>query len=279
MDFDKYLAIDAVNASLLKIIHSRSCLAAKHYLTEPQKETPALWLGRAAHTATLVPEKLADEFAVWDGDKRTKAGKLEWAGFLADNAHKTILTASEYDRAIAIGNAVRSHPVSGPLVESMIATEHTITWKDKRTGINCKCRLDAVSCVGSDCFFWDLKTARNIEPGLFSNQFARLAYHLQFAFYNRGASMEFGINADPKCVAVDPMPPHDVVVYSIDDLVLIGIEGDRAVDDSIDKYIECKRSGIWPGFAVDREIPLTLPAWAQSDDDLNLTFDGEALAL
>ncbi len=91
---EEYHAGPGVSKSDLDLI-ARSPAHYRAQKAAPREATPAMIIGSAFHTATLEPEKFDLEFAVApEGiDRRTKAGKEEWAAFEAASAGKTVLKA------------------------------------------------------------------------------------------------------------------------------------------------------------------------------------------
>ncbi len=253
MTFAEYLKVDAVNWSTLK--HLR--VSPKHYqhaLTHQRADTNALKLGRAVHTAVFEPDRLLLDYVLWDGgDRRGK----DWLLFksLHEQTSRTILKLEEYERACAIRDAVRKHPLVPPLLEGGQA-EHAIQWTDEKTGLACKARLDMLSPLA----VLDLKTSRHAVDGrLFGSAAWSLGYFHQLAFYVRGARAVTGKELPAVILAVESAAPFDACVYTVDedDLWLAGDE----VDKLLARLAECRTSGLWPGVG---ESPLTLaaPRWA-----------------
>ena len=66
----------------------------KWYKENPPEPTPALIFGQLFHKLALQPEDVWNEFAVIPTvDRRTNAGKAEYAAFLEDSVGKTLVTA------------------------------------------------------------------------------------------------------------------------------------------------------------------------------------------
>ena len=274
MTFEEYIAIDRVNWSTLKSI-LKSPRHYQHALATPRKDTPALAMGRAVHCAVLEPDELLLRYAVRpDGiDRRTKAGKEEWAAFVAANEGKDVLDADDYRRALAIRDAVRSHPVAAGLVTGAGENEQSIVWT--RDGIDCKGRLDRVTPSA----IVDLKTARDIDARAFGRTAAAYAYHAQLAWYQDGWERVTGSRLPCVIVAVESDAPHDVAVIDVDDDALEA--GREDVARALAVLSECRASGEWPGRYPAR-VGLQLPAYLFADegaDDIGLDFSGYNSAL
>lgn len=259
-DFAAYSKINAVNWSTLKEMR-KSPKHYQHALTHPREDTPAMALGRATHTAVFEPDRFALEYAVWKGERR--AGK-DWEAFKAAHESETILRIDDYKRAIAIRDAVRSHPVASRYLVDGHA-EQTITWRDEETGIACKARLDWHR--KSPRVLVDLKTANDIEKRKFGQAAARLGYHGQIAFYSDGLASSMRSQLDEVVIiAAESDAPYDVAVFRIDADVLYA--GRELYRDLLCRVAGCFELGAWPGRYNERES-LELPEWAFGDDDDN----------
>jgi hypothetical protein len=268
MDFAEYLKIDAVNYSTLKEMR-KSALHYHYRINHPREDSTRLALGRASHTAVFEPDRFALDYAVWSGDRR--AGKA-WDEFCAAHRSQTIIKLDEYATCLAIRDAVRAHPVAGPLLAAG-KPEQTITWTDERTGLPCKARLDWRT--SDPAVLADLKTTFDIDADRFASTVARMGHHVQLAFYRRGCRAN-GIDPSVKIIAVEATPPHEVAVFAVDEDTLYA--GDEECDDLLSRVAAGRFSGLWPGRYLE-EQSLILPAWAfneeQDADGLGLIFDAQ----
>jgi hypothetical protein len=265
--FAEYMALPALSISRLKEI-GRSPQHYLHRLTVP-KESAALRLGTAAHTAVLEPERFERQFAVWER-RSEKTGNLcprngqYWDAFLAENPGKTIITADEHALAVAIQRAVRAHPVASRYLESG-DPEVSLTWT-REDGRPCRARIDWLTTIDGLPLIVGLKTSRDCRHMPFGAQAAKLGYHMQWAWYYDG----FGAikPAEPKVVeiVVESDAPHAVAVYSIPNDILL--QGRDDYELLLAKLNECEATGEFPG-PNEVEEPLTLPTWIyQQTDDL-----------
>lgn len=256
LPFDRYCALPGESASGL-----RNFLVSPLYYhwwrEHPQPETDAMRTGRATHAAVLEPHRFKSEYAVWDGGVRR--GK-DWDAFRIENESfgRTIITEDQRDKAIAISQAVRAHPIAGALLAEQGKAELSITWRHPRTGLACKARPD---WLGSSLI--DLKTTKDVEPRLFSSQSARLLYHVQLAFYVN-ALAAVGVEVPVKLIVVQNVEPFDVAVYDVPSEVII--IGEQLFEGALDRLQSCRATGVWPGIAHDQELTLRLPTWALPDD-------------
>jgi hypothetical protein len=269
MTFADYLALPAVNWSSLKAGRD-SALHYKWRSEHPMEDSARLALGRAAHTAVFEPDRFMLDYALFTGPRR--AGK-EWDACCAANKGRTILKADEYRDALAMRDAVRSHPVAGVLLTPPGEAEKVLTWTDEATGIECKARLDWYR-PGLLC---DLKTTTSIDDRLFGALAHRMGYVGQMAFYHSGLVAN-GLDAPmPKIIAVEALAPHDVAVFTLTDDVLY--QGEQEAAELLRMVSAGRFSKLWPG-RYPEERPLQLPSWAFPSDDggisgLDLLVNGQ----
>jgi len=260
--FAEYREIDAVNWSTLRAA-TRSALAYRYACSEPVTDTDAMRLGRATHTAVFEPDRLLQEYVIWEGGRR--AGK-EWDAFREMHPTRTVLKPDDYDRAIDIRDAVRGHKAAAKLLRTG-TPECTLTWTDAETGVACKSRLDWLGPRGR---LVDLKTTRDIESRAFGRHGAAMLYHCQFAFAAMGLRANGVKNPTVRIIAVEQEPPHDVAVYRLSDDVLWA--GEVKVRAALALVAECRHTGKWPGRYPD-ERAFDLPGWEYPEDDTNTLGD------
>ena len=255
--FEAYRATEAVNWSTLREMQA-SPARYQWRLTHPPEETAAMRLGRATHTAVFEPDRLALEYAIWEGSRR--AGP-EWSDFAAANAMRTILKLDEYETALAIRDAVRANRDARRLLRSGQA-EVSLEWTDKATGIVCKARLDWLS-PGR---IVELKTTKSIDAHEWERTFAASLYHGQLAFYARGLAAQGRRRAAPSAyvIAVENTPPFEVGVFEVGEDELWA--GEVIVERLLARLAECRAAGKWPG-RYDGVQRLRLPAWAYPADE------------
>lgn len=270
MTYEEYEKIDAVNFTRLKEAR-KSPKHYKHRCEHPREDTTRLALGRAAHTAVFEPDRFPLDYAVFRGARR--AGKA-WDEFESANKGRTILKADEYAICLGIRDAVRANPAAAKWLKAGKA-EHAITWTDAETGLPCKARLDWLG-IGSEL---DLKTTATVDPRWFANTAARMAWHIQQAFYLDGLAAH-GLNTEGRLIAVEAEPPHDCTVFLCDENVLYAAR--EEMRELLRKVADCKAAAKWPGRCDEAggETILELPRWCFPEDDdvsgLGLVIGGAA---
>lgn len=252
----EYHASPAISKSGLDLIRRAPYLYA-YRRENPQEQTPAMRLGTLTHTVVLEPEVFAHSMiARPEGiDRRTSAGKADWAAFELEAEGREIITNEEGAKLAAIRDAVRSHPAAAKALAGSPVIEQSIFWN--ADGIACRCRPDAVTERG---VIVDLKTTRDASPDGFAKSVAQYRYHVQAAFYSDGFRAAFG--EPPRgfvFIAVETEPPHLVGVYVASaDMVL---RGRAAYEADLATFKACRDADSWPGYS-DAPLTLDLPKWA-----------------
>ena len=256
MPFEDYRAIDAVNWSTLKYMGA-SALHYKDAVDNGTEDNAAMALGRAIHTAILEPDELPLRYVVWkNGDRRGKA----WDEFKAANAGTDILKAHEYDTCLRVRDAAFANADVQKLLTG--TSEVVKQWTDTDTGLLCKCRIDHVA---DGIALVDVKSTATLDRRLFENTAARLGYHGQAAFYQRGLG---NTGAPAYVIAVEQSRPFDVAVFAWNGYALAA--GEAQVSDYLHRVLTCRERGFWPGrYSGIQE--LSLPAWMETDPE---TFGG-----
>lgn len=211
-----------------------------------QETTPALEFGRAVHSFVLEGKEVFDQrFAVAPAvDRRTVDGKAAWNLFLEDSLGKTVIKAEDFIKIYGIKKAVKTHPFAAELLDEGMA-EVTAIWKDKATGITCKCRPDWIP-AGHNILV-DLKTTQDAGEYGFARSVSTYKYMHQSAFYSKGYSIASGAKIDAFVfIAVEKEFPFRTEVYTIDpDFTEWGAS---EIDRLLKIETDCRRKGYYPHF-------------------------------
>lgn len=251
-----------LKAMAVSPLHYRSAVTR-----ERDVETNAMRVGRALHCAVLEPDAFHKTWVTFPG---RRAGKT-WDAFLekASSAGQEILSNAEYVRVVNSGAAVRRHERAMRYLGG--ACERATSWMDSETGVLCKARCDLVSD-----WLVDLKSTAQLDERRFGTTAAQLGYHAQLAFYWDGLMRNrWVVDFEPRIVAVEQFPPHDVVVYTVP-VAIIDL-GRRLYRRLLGRVAECETLSSWPGRAPTEEVELVLPEWAYGDPSMSdggLIFDG-----
>jgi hypothetical protein len=169
-------------------------------------------------------------------------------------------------------DAVRAHPVARRYLDDAEAVEEAITWEHD-SGLKCKGMLDIITPSS----VVDVKTTRNPGAWAFGRDAAKYGYHAQLSFYRDGLVLA---RREPQrrsvIIAVENVPPYDVVVYHLPEPVLEA--GRELCEDLIADLLGCQMTNKWPGRA-DTIQELELPAYAMGTEAEPVTIGGEPLPL
>jgi exodeoxyribonuclease VIII len=260
---DVYHRWDAYSASSLKTA-ARSLAHYHHELTHPRDPTAALILGAATHACIGEPDKFAAEYAKAPKvDKRTKAGKAEWAEFATAHAEATILTADEYGLCEAMSAAVWAHPVASQMLKGEGKNELSVVWHDEDDA-PCKARVDRIQAWDGWTRVIDYKTAVDASPHGFARAIGQYRYDWQAAHYLDGLDT---IQPRPRkftFIAIEKEPPHAIGIYELQDWCLDQARDEvRAVKAAIRKAHETNE---WPGYPAE-VVELELPRWRWQSEE------------
>lgn len=260
--FKDYLAINAVSNSYLGRLNDCPAKALV-----PREDTLSLLLGRAVHKAVLEGmDAFNAEFAIGpDVDKRTKAGKEEWAAFetSADARGKIILKKDDLDKVLLMANAVFRHPWASKLLAEGVS-EQTILWQDFDSGLMCKARPDRLPDEGKRTLV-DLKTTRDAGEKAFMRSITEYGYARQAAFYLDGMNyLKKGTLKNTffdlfVFVAVETEEPYRVEVYTLsNDFIEYGRQEYRRL---LQVEQDCRKAGAYPHYSNEGIVELYKPGW------------------
>lgn len=257
--WSEYAAIDAVSHSTLKLFE-RTPAHAREAMLHPRASTATQSFGQATHAAILEPERFSREYtAAPKMDRRTKAGKSEWAEFEEANKEKEIITADEFEQCQRMIEAVAAHKIARELLASKGENELTVVWVDAETGLLCKGRLDRFVNFQGYAVILDLKTTDNAEELPFLRSVVKYGYHSQGAFYLDG--MDAVAKAERRFwnLAIEKSPPFAIRLFELGDASIE--QGRRNYRRWLRAYKRCKETNEWPGYPDGLE-ELELPKWA-----------------
>ena len=229
--------------------YGRSPMHGHHARTVESEQTVAMQRGTAVHALLFGTRKVSG----WLGAQRR--GK-EYDTFVADNPDTEILTATEYAKAIAMAEAVRSNKLAMQYLDG--ETEKTLLFK--WYGQDCRATPD----VRASRFVTELKTAADANPARFQWSALRLQYHAQLA-YQMIACKEVGKEVEAAfIVAVESSAPFPVTVYQVTERALLA--GEKSLSLWMETLIGCEKSDAYPGYC-ESVVMLDLP-----DDDVELDY-------
>lgn len=256
---EQYHRGPGVSKSALDVVANASMRHYWHrYLNpdrEPEEPTPALVLGSAVHSIILEPDLFTSQYVANPGiERRSNAGKAEYAAFIAEHAGKTILTDEQMQQCLAIRDAVHLHPVAAGLLTGG-KSEQSVFAADPETGELIKCRIDYLA----EDLIVDVKTTDDASPAGFGKSSANYRYPHQVAWYHDVQDAAFGDHPEHWVfLAVEKSPPYCVGIYfpQRDDVQRARLACRR----DFMRIVEAKRSGQFPDYAQEA-LPLQLPTW------------------
>ena len=170
LPFEEYNEIEALRASDLKDV-DRCAYSWKH--KKGFKQSPALLEGRVQHTCFLEHENFDQEFIIEPQiNKRTKAGKEEYAAFLEEVGNLTPITSKMYEDCME-----RRETLKDFIPDENDKVELTLCYMYH--GHPFKSRLD----WHDGEYVWDLKTCRDASPRGFRSAVNMFRYHMQASLY------------------------------------------------------------------------------------------------
>jgi hypothetical protein len=255
--FQDYLDAPGLNFSTLKHIEK----SPKHYLAAltTSRTTKAMQLGQAVDALTLSDldrDAVLESFGVVVYPEARRGNK--WKLFQAANEGQIIVTEPEIATALAMRNAIHDDPVASALLDGA-GFQVPLYWRAH--GVALKGRVDALTPTA----LIDLKTTRHIGPRAFASDAAKMLYHAQLGLYASGVEAITGQWPTAHIVAVENIPPFDVVVYDLDEDDLV--RGLRRVEGWIARWKEASASDYWPGVGDGKRQRLVLPDWAASSGE------------
>lgn len=265
MDFvkipdEQYFSDEALSQSGVKRI-----LKAPAEFLQEQVTTDAMIQGKLIHALVLEPDDVRDYFAVFNGDRRTKAGKDEYAEL--SNSF-CVVSQSVFDEAAAVAEAMRNHTFYGATVgdfldhpgtlkEVALFWDQEFEFEGENFTVPCKCKFDAINPELE--IILDLKSTTDASPDKFAKSVLypeNSGAYLQSAFYRMAAGME---KYRFLFLACEKKTPFCTGLYSVDPhTVEIAME---KITRAAWIYKQSMATGIWSSQYNDAPEELVPPGW------------------
>jgi exodeoxyribonuclease VIII len=147
---------DYISASGLKTIYLKS---VDHLLTQNIKETPAMALGTAVHTAIYEPmEFYKENHFIPKIDRRTKAGKEQYAEEMKNAEGKKVFDEEQHQLIKTIVENVKNDDLAKKYILGECEYSHYL----EHNGIKVRVRPDCINRVAN--FISDVKTCQSNTP-------------------------------------------------------------------------------------------------------------------
>ena len=248
--FEEYLLLPYMSQSTLK--EGRRSMA--HLLAAMDGDrvkvpTDDMVLGSALHTCFLEPDEAAKRIVVWTKGRRY--GNL-WKAFKAEHAGKVIITDNQQEQLSGMIASLRLHPEVARWVSGIQGVE--VSAIGMVNGLRMRGRCDALT---ADPLI-DLKKVSDGATYKMLRTINEFGYDIQGSIYCRLFERERFM-----LICVEDAPPYDVIPYELSAARLR--KGRREADELIERVLECKASGVWPGRAT-APIMLDLQEWETKND-------------
>ena len=248
---EDYADLPGYRSTSLKNI-LRSPRHYKYALDNP-KDSSVFRFGRAFHLLVLQPEESDRIKLIPEVNKRTKAGKEEYAEFVDSLEPGEIpLAAADYHSiyqmldsvTAAFGDVFASG--KGELTGQFYSDEYGF----------CKVRLDWVEYHSDKtCTIWDLKSCQDASLKPFKRDAWRYMYHLSAAYYfDIAAKLDMAPRAF-NWIPVEKTPPYACAAYECSEVSLS--VGREMYEKALVRINQCELADEWPGYDTD-VIPLDI---------------------
>lgn len=250
----------SISSSGLRALLPPGCPAQfKYDRDHPRPPKREFDLGHAAHKLVL-GEGAAFELIDYP-DYKKKDAQLQRDDAYA--AGLVPLLPKEHDQVQAMAEAIRQHPIAGPLfTPGSGRAELSIFWTDPATGVRCRVRPDWLKQMPGLTLAVDYKTAKDASPDAVSRAIRDHSYHQQDALYTDGiwAALQ---PEDVRFVFVfqSKTAPYLVTVREL-------AQQDRDIgrarnERALRLYADCEATGIWPDWTGPvTEIPtISMPSY------------------
>ncbi len=268
--FETYTRWAAANHSILRHF-DKTPAHARWQMTHQDESTKFQDLGHALHQALLEPTAFKDAVIVApDVDRRTKAGKAEWAIFEERAKGRTVVTEKDMECLEGIRKNSAAHETINLILNGPGVSELSIVWIDPETLLKCKARIDRLAELNLYPFIVDFKTTHK-PASTDSWQTAIMQYklHEQAAHYQNGleilSPLPGGFKRKFAWIVAETEPPYAVRIFEADDYSL-DIGRDQ-VAKHLQQFRDCLDAGVWPSWPQGMDLA-GLPAWALKRFDL-----------
>jgi len=235
----------------------------KYQLDNPSPPKRHYDFGHAAHRFLLGE---GEEIVPVDADDwRTKAAK-EQAESARDEGKVPLLRA-EFDKALAMVDALHANPDAAALFKSGVA-ERAMYATDTESGVRLRGRADWLTYGDGELLIVDYKTTTSADPDTFERASTKYKYYLQAVWY-RDLAIAIELHNNPVFVLVaqEKTPPFLSSVMRFDDIAIA--EGRLLKRQAIETYARCIETGVWPGYPTGIQV-ISVSPWAYSEDDIEM---------
>ncbi len=286
----EYLAIPAMSASGI-VAANRSPAHFKEERDNPRPATPDMKEGSALHCALLEAHLFARQYLVLGpceaelksgarkGEECGSSGKVLRDGRSFCGKHDPAdgepmevetITEEQHARIVGMRDAILAHSDARRFFIGEGRSEVTGIWRDAKTGLLCKLRLDRD--IGRAAIHADVKTCRSAHASAFRRHAVQMGYPLKCAWYRRGMK-ELGRPAiGSVLIAAEKKRPHGVQLFLVSEANIGALQG--VIDRNLLRIAECERTGVWPGYDSGMR-ELEMKPWEIEETGADAHDDGD----
>jgi len=256
-----YFAIDLPSSSQTKVLATGTNAHLGWQREHPEDETDALTVGAYLHALLLQPQSIKFDFVVVPKvDRRTTAGKAEWAAAQAeaDKRKARLINDQQVGLAEAMAGAAIKHKGVSSILRA--CEQREIVAIGEIAGKPAKCKIDGLLPAkngGNSVCIVDVKTTVSASARDFSRSVISYGYAHQAAFYSRVLGSLGLFVEDVVFIAIEKERPHCVAVFRLPD-VAMGI-ADHRIDALVERWWQVK-AGDRTGYPEEIQ-ELALPSW------------------
>lgn len=229
--------------------------------TDEEAES-AVDIGNAFEALLLEPSRFNKEYIKAPNvDRRTKAGKAEYAEFLEEAEDRYVLTHDDWRQIHLMRDSTMAHPMARTILEAESVVQGSYYWIDPVTDQLCKCRPDLIVTDErvTPPVSVDVKTTSDMAR--FKRNCGEHRYHVQDAFYSDGLQHFF--EQQPHFIFLIACTSLSALRYPVH-VIELDIEakhqGTVEYRADLEKYVECAKNDDWADIETG-----TLPYWARKD--------------
>ena len=264
----EYDLIRFINCSRLKTA-LRSTKHLEYSLNSDTRPTSkAVSFGSACHTWILEDYKWEDDCIISPKvDRRTKAGKQEYAEFLAASGGRVVIGQDEFDAISQMKDCVVAHETASGLLLNCVKTEMAYIYnpsdiKTVDSSVSPRARKGLIDAVNAQTHvIADLKTTQDASPDAVASTVLRFGYHIQAAFYSHLYASVHGEWPTFYFVFVEKEPPHGILVTHLDDDLIT--YGSECIESGIQDLLQWELCGP-ANYNGGQSFKIACPNWIKS---------------
>lgn len=186
------------------------------YITKPRTPaTPAMIQGSIFDVMLLTPKDFDDKYHIMPKiDKRTKAGKEEYANQLDQAGDKFCITEEQFETSINMLESITKNKDAMYYINKFKFNQTKLEWTDHQTKLKCIGYTDGESDIeDQDYFMADIKSAASAEEDEFIRAAHKFGYHLQTGAYTSAAKQRYFKFPDFIHIVIESSAPYGVNVF------------------------------------------------------------------